>query len=159
MTKAKSGLKEQDARQTPVGFYILGLAYLNAADELTSRFLDASDPFKLTSESPIRHLYAHAWELFLKACVFKQGARPSEFKKALGHSLTSAWDAVDKLRFSRLDLHTDTRLLMEGLDQFHPTRMYAYPVTGFRREFSLPYVRDATQRFRIPRPEVVRLFT
>ena len=154
----KGGLKEQDARQSPVGFYILGLAYLDAADELAGRYLDPGDPFRLSSESPIRHLYAHAWELFLKACVFKQGCRPSEFKRTIGHSLTMAWDVVEKASFQMLDLHPDTRVLVEGLDQFHPTRMYAYPVTGLRREFTLPYVRDVSKRFRIPRAEILRLF-
>jgi len=150
--------RETDARQSPVGFYILGFAYLDAADVLASKHLDGGDPFSLTSESPIRHLYAHAWELFLKACIFKQGMRPSGFKKAIGHSLVRAWDAIDKVRFAGLALHPDTRRLMEGMDQFHPTRMYAYPVAGPRREFTVSYVRDASKRFRIPRAEIIQLF-
>jgi len=151
-------LRETDARQSPVGFYNLGLDYLAAADAIAGKHLDREDPFKLAFESPIRHLYAHAWELFLKACIFQQGMRPSQIKRTIGHSLTKAWEAVDKERFEVLDLHPGTRLLMEGLDQFHPSRMDAYPVTGYRRQFTLTYLRAASQRFRISRAEIARLF-
>lgn len=148
-----------DERQTPLGYFNMALSYLDAADELTRRLVDKSDPFRLAFESPIRHLYAHAWELALKACLIRQGMKPDDVKKTFGHKLVPAWEAVDRKRFATLDLHDGTRIVPEVLDQFHPTKLYAYPVTGFRREFSLTYIRGASQRFRIDRPTILELFS
>lgn len=147
-----------DARQSPIGFFNLGLSYLDAADILSQRHLDSGDSFRLRFEHPLRHLYAHAWELFLKACLFQQGWTPAQMKRKIGHNLSKAWDEIERGRFAELDLHSDTRIVPEMLDQFHPTKQYAYPETGSRREFSIPYIRAASQRFRLSREEVRRLF-
>lgn len=148
-----------DMRQSPMGFFNLGISYLEAADALAERHLDKLDRFKLTFDSPIRHLYAHAWELVLKACLFRQGMKPSEMKRTIGHSLTKAWDAIERPRFAPLNLNAKTRIVPEILDQFHMSpRMYAYPITGIRREFTIPYVRDASQRFKISRAVTIELF-
>lgn len=149
-----------DIRQSPIGFFNLGLSYLDAADVLARKQLDENDRFQLAFDSPIRHLYAHAWELILKACVFTQGMKPSEMKRKIGHSLSKAWDLVDKTKFAVLDLNAKTRIVPEVLDQFHmPPRMYAYPITGSRREFSIAYIRAASDRFKISRAEILELFS
>lgn len=147
-----------DARQSPIGFFLLAESYLDAADALFVAMNTGEARLKLAFEHPVRHLYAHAWELALKACLARQGMKASEMKKKLGHRLTAAWDRVDKAHFAALDLNPRTRIVPEVLDQFHPTKFYAYPVTGLRREFSLSYLRAATQRFRLPRAEIQRLF-
>ena len=159
MSERKQNDLLNDMRQSPIGFFNLGVSYLDAADALTRKQFDKADTFQLFFDSPIRHLYAHAWELFLKACIFRQGMKPSEMKRKIGHSLTKAWDEVDKSRFALLDLHPQTRTVPEVLDQFHmPPRMYAYPITGSRREFTITFVRAASQRFRISRRQTLELF-
>lgn len=144
-------------RQTPQGLFNLALSYLDAADELTRRLVDRHNPLKLSFESPVRHLYAHTWELALKACLFRQGLTPVQLKR-IGHNLTKAWDLVDHRRFAALRLTPRVRIMPEVLDQFHPTRIYAYPVSGYRQEFTLVYIRDASQRFRLTRTEIIDLF-
>lgn len=150
--------RDLDIRQSPIGFYNLGLSYLQAADEVVRSHLDDESLFALSFEHPIRHLYAHGWELCLKACLYQQGNRPSEIKTWIGHRLTMAWDAVDKERFAELRLTPDTRHFVELLDDFHPTKFYAYPITGVRREHTLTYVRAASKRFYLARPAISKLF-
>ena len=147
-----------DFRQTPIGFYNLGLAYLEAADALAEKELSKDDRFSLAFDHPIRHLYAHAWELFQKACLAAQGMKPSKMRNRFGHSLAKAWDAIDKERFEILDLHPGTRLFAENLDGFHPTKKYAYPEVGYRQDYTLSYLRAAFERFKINRAEILRLF-
>jgi hypothetical protein len=147
-----------DVRQSPIGFYNMGLSYLDAADHLTNRQLDATDGFHLPFEGPIRHLYSHSWELFLKACLFEQGELPSDLKYEPGHRLVNAWDQVDKDRFAVFKLSPRTRDFLARLDAYHPTKFYAYPITGFRQDFSLTYIRAASQRFRLTRKRAGQLF-
>lgn len=147
-----------DARQSPLGFFNLALSYLDAADHLAASHLDPQSGFRLPFEHPLRHLYSHAWELALKACLFQQGWTPSEMRKCFGHHLSAIWDKVDRDAFVELKLTDQTRIVPEVLDQFHPTKQYAYPETGSRREFSIVYVRSASQRFRLPRVVIRRLF-
>ena len=150
--------EDEHERQSPIGYFTMALAYLDAADELTRRQVDRDDPFRLAFESPIRHLYAHTWELALKSCLFRQGMKPAEMKTKVSHNLTKAWDRVDRTRFAPLRLADHVRIMPEALDRYHPTKLYAYPVTGFRREFSLGYIRDAAQRFRISTGLILDLF-
>lgn len=150
--------KELDVRQSPIGFFLLGIDYLTAAEAITVRHIAVDDPFHLRFELPIRHMYAHAWELCLKACLFQQGFLPSTLKHNVGHSLTAAWDKVDKQRFAIFDLQPRTRLIAERLDRYHPTKMYAYPITGSRTDWGLPYLRSSSRRFKIQLSDVQQHF-
>jgi hypothetical protein len=145
-------------RQSAVAFYNVGITYLDAADELARRQLDRDDKFRLSFDLPIRHSYAQAWELIQKACLRRQGIEPKELKLDVGHKLTKAWDLIDKLQFAALNLTPDTRTIVELLDNFHPTKLYAYPFTGARREIELKDLGTVSQRLRLPRSEILRLF-
>jgi hypothetical protein len=136
----------------------MGVAYVSAGDELARRHFDVEEPFRLQFEGPMRHLYAHGWELCLKACLFQQGTLPSELKYDPGHRLVSAWDAVDKERFAALNLTPATRHFTALLDRYHPTKYYAYPIGGARSDFTVAYVRAASQRFHIAREIISQMF-
>lgn len=159
-TKAKY-IAEWEARQTPVGFYNLALSYLEAADELTTRIHNPTEKerLRLIFDSPVRHLYAQAWELALKACLFAQGTRPRKLKNDFGHRIDKAWKHVDKKHFSVLDLTESTQGIADHLSLYHTDRMFAYPLVGVREYVPLNHIKAESQRFRIPRMDVIRLFT
>ena len=158
MGSARDRDQALDIRQSPIGFYNLGLSYLAAADALTEKQSDKADSFRLAFDSPIQHLYAHGWELCLKACIFQQGTLPSDMKRSLGHSLATAWDRVDKVKFADLDLNPRTCQIVELLDELHPTKLFAYPVRGARQEWSIIFMRENSRRFRLPRTKILELF-
>lgn len=153
-------MADWEARQSPVGFYNLALSYLEAADLLTERIHAPArqDRPRLIFDSPVRHLYAQTWELALKACLFAQGVRPIKLKKDFGHKVRRAWKHVDKERFARLDLRPETEFIADHLGLYHQEKMFAYPATGVRQYLPLEYVKAESQRFRISRVEVIRLF-
>lgn len=152
---------EWEARQSPVGFFNLALSYLDAANELTNRIQAPTDGehLHLTFDSPVRHLYAHSWELALKACLFAQGVRPSRLKKDFGHNVLRAWRAVDKARFSQLDLSSETEAVAAHLSYYHSGKLFAYPLTGLREYLPLGFLGNQSERFRIGRMEIIDLFT
>lgn len=145
--------------QTPLMFYIVGLSYLDAADHLTASLQGPPYSFRLAFDEPVRHLYAHALEMFQKACLFQQGMTPTEMKQRFGHWLVKAWDQIDRPRFAELQLDDESRAYAEWLDVYHPTKEYAYPYTGYKSELSLEQLRDGLKRFRIPRDVQFRLFS
>jgi len=157
--KAKA-IKEWEARQSPVGFYILALSYLETADHLTSRIheTDKEQRLDLSFDSPVRHLYAQTWELALKACLFAQGIRPQKLKTDFGHRLDKAWKHVDRQRFAFLYLDDATKEIAEHLGSYHHERQFAYPSTGIRQYLPLNYIKNESKRFRIDRIEIVAKF-
>ena len=151
---------EWEARQSPIGFFNLAISYLDAADELTNRIHDtvSEGHLHLNFDSPVRHLYAHGWELALKACLFAQGVRPAKLKKDYGHKILRTWKAVDKDRFSRLDLSDDTEAVAAHLSYYHAEKLFAYPLTGLREYLPLAFLKAQSERFRIDRAEIFELF-
>lgn len=151
---------EWEARQSPVGFYNMALSYLEAADVLTERIHAPAkeDRPNLVFDSPVRHLYAHTWELALKACLFAQGVRPIKLKKDYVHNILRAWRHVEKERFGRLNLSPETEAIADHLGYYHAEKMFAYPVTGIREYLPLNYLKAESQRFRISGPEIIGLF-
>jgi hypothetical protein len=152
-------MDEEIERRSPMAFFNVGLSYLEAADELAHRQLDRSVPFKLRFELPILHLYAHAWELVQKACLRQQGVSADELKLKIRHNLTKGWDLIDKDRFAALRLTPDTRPVVEVLDWYHPTKLFAYPYTGARREIDLGKLTDVSKRLHLPLADRLRLFS
>jgi hypothetical protein len=150
--------KALDIRQSPIGFFNLGLSFLAAADALTEKADNKNDSFRLSFDSPIQHLYAHGWELCLKACIFQQGELPSQMKNKIGHNLTEAWDQIDKVKFSVLKLTPESRQIVELLDTLHSTRLFAYPITGIRQQWSVTFMHSSSKRFRISRKQIIQLF-
>lgn len=139
-------------------FYLVGLSYLDAADHLTRSLEGPPYCFRLPFDEPVRHLYAHALEMFQKACLFEQGVSPAEMKKEVGHWLVKAFDRIDRQRFADLRLDDELREYAGWLDMYHPTKEYAYPYTGYKEELALDQLREGLRRFRVPRTLLIRLF-
>ena len=137
-----------------IGWYNLAITNLDAAD-----YLITSNAMRISFEEPIRALYAHAWELVLKACLRKQGLSPSQIRKLYGHRLDKIWISVDRERFGLLQLRDELDPFIQHLTFYHANRLYAYPLAGMRRELSLDYLRATSSRLRIPRVDVISIFT
>lgn len=137
---------------SPLGWHLVGVANLDAAEELVGQGV------KLAFEDPIRSLFAHAWELNLKACLRRQGFDAEDVRKQFGHDLIALWDAVDRPKFPHLRLRDELRAFIERIGFYHRNRLYAYPIRGFRNEYSLAYVRDTSSRLRIPRSAALETF-
>jgi hypothetical protein len=137
-----------------------GSSYLETADLLTDciRARAKDDRPDLISDSPVRHLYAQTWELALKACLFALGVRPTKLKKDYGHNVLRVWKRVDKERFATLNLEPETELIAEHLGIYHSEKMFAYPLSGVRRYLPLNFLKEQSQRFRLSRLDVIRLF-
>lgn len=137
---------------TPLGWHLVGTANLDAAEYLVA------DGVNLAFDDPIRALFAHAWELNLKACLRKQGMSAESVRKEFGHDLIKIWDAVDRSRFPLLSLRDELRPYIEHTAFYHRNRLYAYPTRGFRNEHSLAYVRATSSRLRLTRKGSVEMF-
>jgi len=137
---------------TPLGWHLVGKANLDAAEELVASGV------KLNFEDPIRSLFAHAWELNLKACLRRQGLSAEEVRKAFGHDLLALWDAVDRPQFPLLELRDELRGFVERVAFYHRNRLYAYPLRGRRNEHSLTYLRATSSRLRLSRFGAVQTF-
>ena len=66
---------------SPLGWHLLGKANLKAAEHLVASGV------RLRFEDPIRSLFAHAWELNLKACLRRQGLPAEAVRIEFGHDL------------------------------------------------------------------------
>ncbi len=152
-------MEDEIERQSPMAFCNVGLSYLEGAEDLASRHLDPRIRFKLSHDLPIFHLYAHGWELVLKACLREQGMSAAELRSKIRHNLTKAWDSVDKERFAALRLTPETRAVIQVLDWYHPTKLFAYPYTGNRREIELDELTAVSRRLHLSRPDRLRLFS
>ena len=137
---------------SPLGWHNVGVAYLDAAEELVA------SKIRPNFEAPIRSLFAHAWELSLKACLRRQGMDAENVRKQFGHDLIKLWDAVDRPRFGHLSLRDELRFFIESLAFQHRNRLYAYPIRGFKQEHSLDYVRATSSRLRLPRVLALETF-
>jgi hypothetical protein len=69
-----------EERTNAVGLYNFAESYRHAADRIR-----ASKAKPLRFDAPIRFLYYHAIELYLKACLRGDGLTPSEIKSRYGH--------------------------------------------------------------------------
>ena len=94
---------------SPLGWHLVGQANLDAAEELVASRV------KLRFEDPVRSLFAHAWELNLKACLRRQGMTAEEVRKKFGHDLLALWNAVERSRFPQLQLRNELKGFIERL--------------------------------------------
>jgi len=134
---------------SPLGYYNVGQSYLDAAELVRERRL----PF----EGPARAMYAHAWELTLKACLRVQGQSVSHIHNVIRHDLVKAYDAIDLDRFSDLKLIV-ARFLVEQLNDFHLERINFYPKAGSFNVLNLDDVGDWSRRLRLERNIASKLF-
>lgn len=137
---------------SPLGWHLVGVANLDAAEELVASGV------RLRFEDPIRSLFAHAWELNLKACLRRQGMTTENVRKNFGHDLLKIWDAIDRGQFPYLQLRDELRFFVEHIAYYHRNRLYAYPVRGFKNEHTLTYVRATSSRLRLPRAAAFMTF-
>lgn len=137
---------------SPLGWHLVGIANLDAAEELVA------SKVKLRFEDPVRSLFAHAWELNLKACLRRQGASAETVRIKYGHDLLQLWDAIDRSQFPLLNLRDELRPFVEHVAFYHRNRLYAYPIRGFRNEHSLQYVRATSSRFRLAPRAAIETF-
>lgn len=135
-----------------LGWHLVGVANLDAAEELVAARV------KLRFEDPIRSLFAHAWELNLKACLRRQDLTAEDVRTQFGHDLLKLWDAIDRSRFPLLQLHDELRGFVEHLAFYHRNRLYAYSNRGGRNEHSLNYVRATSARFRLAPAATIETF-
>ena len=137
---------------SPLGWHLVGVANLDAAEELVAARV------KLRFEDPIRSLFAHAWELNLKACLRRQGLTAEDVRKQFGHDLLKLWEAIDRSRFPLLQLRDELRGFVEHLAFYHRNRLYAYPIRGVRNEHPLNYMRATSARFRLAPAAAIETF-
>lgn len=149
MTRPKNEL-DRDIRAdviahtlSPLGWHLVAVANLDAAEHLVA------ENVKLRFEDPVRSLFAHAWELTLKACLRRQGCDAEQIRKDYGHDLPRLWDAISRNEFPALALVDGLQPFIERIGYYHRNRLYAYPLRGFRNDFSLTYIRATSSRLRL----------
>ena len=136
-----------------LGWFNLAMSNLAAAD-----FLESEKAKELPFHDPIRGLYAHAWELVLKACLRSQGLGVDEIRSKFGHDLRAIWDAVDRPRFPLLQLRDELDTFIDHLGFYHQNRLYAYPLAGSKRELELSFLRATSSRLRMSRSDAASIF-
>ncbi len=137
---------------TPLEWHRVGKAYLDAAEELVASRIE------LDFEEPIRALFAHAWEMNLKACLRCQGMTVIVVRRKFGHDLMALWNATDRAKFPLLDLRDELGSFINRLSVSHSKRLYSYPRQEFKNEHGLSYLRAASSRLRLTRSEAVKTF-
>lgn len=156
--KAREDSKS-DAKQSPLGFFTLGQSYIQSANVLAVALEDPANDFKPSYHHPVRHLYAHGWELCLKACLLEQGWQPSRVRDKFGHKLCEVWKYVERDRFPSLRLTDDLERVLRAMDQCHPSKLYAYPVADWQIFVTFRYLKEVSERLLISMPEVKLTFS
>lgn len=144
---------------TPIGMYNFGLAYLHCADRL---IIDSdrknSDRLHISFDHPIRHLYAHALEIFLKACLVKQGKSQNYVRNKIRHNLKKAYDSLDPIWHVTFDQDLQFRSMVEIIGNMHSERLYSYLENGSFLEIERSYLYRLFRRFDLSRADILRLF-
>ncbi|CDO36022.1 hypothetical protein [Novosphingobium sp. KN65.2] len=122
----------QDERTTATGLFHFAHSYAASAITLTEHQVRATH-----RDAPIRYLFAHAAELYLKAFCRLHGVPVRELSgRSLGHNLEAL---VDKA--NTLGLGADPKLCA-CLAAMNNAILHRYIVTGARREPNLVDVRE-----------------
>ena len=115
-----------DARSTPVGFYHYAHAYAASALALTSAHVASTHP-----DAPIRFLYSHAVELYLKSYLLLNGVSLKLLgSHDFGHNVARLLDHAEQLGLAAQDVH---RAYAQFLNEAISDR---YIQTGSRRVLS-----------------------
>jgi hypothetical protein len=115
-------------RTTATGLYNLAESYRHAADRVR-----ASKATPLRFESPIRFLYYHAIELYLKSCLRGDGLDPEIITSRYGHRFVKLRKACSTRGASFDDEDIATIKMIDG-DNYWRSR---YIKTGFVSDASL----------------------
>ncbi|WP_298333467.1 hypothetical protein [uncultured Erythrobacter sp.] len=84
-----------EARTTPIGLFHYAHSYAASALELERSEVDATHP-----DAPIRYLFSHAIELYLKSFLLMKGVSLSELRsRNLGHDLPALLKRASEFQF------------------------------------------------------------
>jgi hypothetical protein len=124
MVAKPEGKIGDDARTTPLGLFNFAAAYRLAADTLHQQQL------KIThATAPIRFLYYHATELYLKAFLRMHGHTPKELSsRKFGHRICCLFERASQLGFSAGCNDTEAMSLLANTE---PPIRARYLETGF----------------------------
>jgi HEPN domain-containing protein len=125
MAKSAEQMKEDNDRTTSMGLFNLAEAY-----RLSAMQLQAS-PVKVGhAESPVRFLYYHALELYLKALLRQEHSVRTLSSKKFGHKIQRLVKEAERLGLKVADEDRDVFSLVADTDAVIEAR---YIRTGFKR--------------------------
>ena len=144
---------------SPIGMYNFGLSYLHCADRLVmASDRKTPDRLILAFDHPVRHLYAHTLELFLMACLLKQGKSANYVRNKIGHDLKKAYCALDPAWNTIFDTDLQFRGMVEIIGNMHIERLYSYLETGTFLDIDRAYLYRLFRRFDLSRETIFKLF-
>ena len=130
----KEASTDRNDRDSPIGVFLHAQSYLRAADALAHGVEEGK--LQLRFDAPIRHLYAHALEVVLKAHLLARGVPAKELRRKHGHNLVALYDACCKRRLSLGHKGwADRRRVVALMNQGHtgPDYVDRYLKVGFSR--------------------------
>jgi hypothetical protein len=122
------GLSPEE-RTTALGMYHFAESYRHAADRLR---LSRAKP--LMFDAPIRFLYYHAIELYLKSCLRGDGRTPTEIKSSFNHGFRKLQRACEQRGLDCDDGDIDVIELVDGSNYWRSR----YIETGLARFAAMP---------------------
>lgn len=118
-----------EERTTALGMYHFAESYRHAADRVR-----ASKAKPLMFDHPIRFLYYHAIELYLKSCLRGDGLTPDEIRGKYGHRFRKLQRACETRGVVLDDEDVEIIRLIDGSNYWKSR----YIETGFSRQATLP---------------------
>src|ERR1700741_5247012 len=115
-------------RTTALGLYNFAESYRDAADRVRS-----SRAKRLLFDAPIRFLYSHAIELYLKSCLRADGLTVQEIKDRYGHRFKELRKACARRVVELDDEDVDVISLINGSNYWRSR----YIETGFKHDATL----------------------
>lgn len=107
----KEQLDDEEKRSTPHGFFNFAETYRNAAKALHEAKAEGTH-----KESPLRFLYYHAIELYLKAFLLAQTIHPFELRTKFGHDVIRLSNKAERLGLRLTDEDKGVFILMSETD-------------------------------------------
>lgn len=123
--------EEADARTTPTLHFLTARAYHASARSLMLNPL----PRVEHAEAPIRALFHHAAELYLKAYLLHAGMEAAQLRKAEGHDYERLVEEAQRRGLGLADEFVDSLQVMQQLGAFGSAR---YQSVGMRSEGITP---------------------
>jgi hypothetical protein len=139
---SQEALDDEERRSTPTGFFNFAETYWTAAKALRRSKTKATH-----KDSPIRFLYYHAIELYLKAFLRAHGIHPHELRTKYGHGARKLSLKAEALGLSLDDEDRDVLDMMAGADTVIRSR---YLLTGFFRWPDLGALDRTCKSLRVP---------
>jgi hypothetical protein len=140
---------DEAARVTPLGLFNFAETYWTAA-----KALKRSKARSTHRESPIRFLYYHSIELYLKAFLRLNDLSPQELRsKKFGHSTRALTERAEKLGLDFDDEDRDVFALMSDTDAIIRSR---YLQTGYFQWPSLEALNRTCKSLRVSVRDALR---